>query len=212
MKNISLALNGILTIAVIILFYLHFSGSTIDKTEEKELVKEEISEEPAVEEIDSKIAYINVDSLQKNYKFYSDLINKLKGRESKYEKELSQKSAAFEKKVMEFQKKAPTMTQFEGQTRQKELAEEEQRLYKLRDDFAIKFQNEEAKLNDEFQKDVKDYIKEFNKDKNYNIIIGASSIGNVVLYYDEGINVSNAVIKGLNSQYEKKNEPATTPK
>lgn len=211
MKNISLALNGILTIAVIILFYLHFSGATTDKTQEKEIVKK-VEEDVVVEEIESKIAYINVDSLQKNYKFYSDLINKLKGRESKYEKELSQKSAAFEKKVMEFQKKAPTMTQFEGQTRQKELADEEQKLYKLRDDFAVKFQNEEAKLNDEFQKDVKDYIKEFNKNKNYNIIIGASSVGNVVLYYDEGINISNAVIKGLNTQYEHKNKPVTPTK
>ena len=45
-----------------------------------------------------------------------------------------------------------------------ELAEEEQNLYKMRDDFALKFQNEEAKLNDEFQKNVKDFIK-----KQYNI-------------------------------------------
>jgi len=207
MKNISLVLNGVLIIAVIILFYLHFSGNNIEVKEVTDVSEEVVAEESVVEEIESKIGYLNVDSLQKNYKYYADLINKLKGRESKYEKELSQKSAAFEKKVMEFQKKAPTMTQFEGQTRQKELAEEEQQLYKLRDDFAVKFQNEEAKLNDEFQKNVKDFIKEFNNDKDYNIIIGASSIGNVVLYYNEGINVSNAVIKGLNEQYAKKNQP-----
>jgi outer membrane protein len=206
MKNISLVLNGILTIAVIVLFYLHFSEKNSEESEEIAVAEEVENAEPVVEEITSSIGYINVDSLQKNYKFYADLINKLKARESKYEKELAQKSSAFEKKVMEFQQKAPTMTQFEGQTRQKELGEEEQRLYKLRDDFALKFQNEEARLNEEFQKDVKDYIKEFNKEKNYNIIIGASQLGNVVLYYNEGINVSNAIISGLNEQYKKKNE------
>ncbi len=212
MKNISLILNVILTIAVIVLFYLHFSGKNTVAKGDDALPEEVVTEETIVEEIESKVGYINVDSLQKNYKFYADLINKLKGRESKYERELSQKSAAFEKKVMEFQKKAQTMTQFEGQTRQKELADEEQSLYKLRDDFAVKFQNEEAKLNDEFQKDVKDYIKKFNEEKDYNIIIGASSIGNVVLYYNEGINISNAVIKGLNDQYNNKNAPATKSK
>ena len=107
---------------------------------------------------------------------------------------------------MEFQKKAPTMTQFEGQTKQKELAEEEQRLYKMRDDFAIKFQNEEARLNEEFQKNVKDFIKEFNKETDYNIILGASQLGNVVLDYNEGINITNEIVTGLNEQYNKEKE------
>jgi outer membrane protein len=210
MKNISLALNAILIVAVAILYYFHFSENNPDEAETSDAV--EVAEgEPGIEEveaIESKIGYLNVDSLQKKYKLYSELINKLKRREKKYEKELTTKSAAFEKKVMEFQKKAPTMTQFEGQTRQKELADEEQSLYKMRDDFAIKFQAEEAKLNDEFQKKVKDYIKKLNEETDYNIIIGSSQMGNVVLDYKEGINITNKIIVGLNEQYnnEKKQE------
>jgi hypothetical protein len=63
------------------------------------------------------------------------LIQKLKAKQTKYEAEISTKMVAFEKKVKDFQQKAQTMSQFEGQTKQQELAEEEQRLYKLRDDF-----------------------------------------------------------------------------
>ena len=108
---------------------------------------------------------------------------------------------------MVFQKKAPTMTQFEGQMRQKELAEEEQVLYKLRDDFAIKFQNEEGKLNEEFQNNVKGFIQEFNDKSQYNLIIGASQVGNVVLDYNEGINITNQIVEGLNKQYDLDNAP-----
>jgi outer membrane protein len=205
MKNLSLVLNAILVVAVAILYYMQFSES---KSVNEEIVDETLTtelESPIeVEKIQSKIGYLNVDSLQENYKLYAELINKLKGREKKYEKELSTKSAAFEKKVMEFQKKAPTMTQFEGQTRQKELADEEQKLYKMRDDFALKFQNEEAKLNNEFQKNVKDFIKEFNEKSDYNIIIGASQVGNLVLDYNEGINITSEIVKGLNEKYDKK--------
>lgn len=205
MKNLSLGLNAILIVAVAILYYLHFSEpKAIDEGLVDEVESTEIEPPVEVEKIESKIGYLNVDSLQESYKLYAELINKLKGREKKYEKELSTKSAAFEKKVMEFQKKAPTMTQFEGQTRQKELAEEEQKLYKMRDDFAIKFQNEEAKLNNEFQKNVKDFIKEFNKESDYNIIIGASQVGNLVLDYNEGINITSEIVKGLNEQYDLK--------
>jgi len=204
MKNISLGLNALLIVAVAILYYIQFSGNrVIDEEIVDEIeIAEEIEPVVDVEKIASKIGYLNVDSLQGKYKLYEELINKLKGREKKYEKELSSKSAAFEKKVMEFQKQAPTMTQFEGQTRQKELAEEEQKLYKMRDDFAMKFQNEEAKLNDEFQKKVKDYIKNYNQESEYNIIIGASQVGNIVLDYNEGINITNDIVLGLNKQYD----------
>ena len=204
MKNVSLALNAILIVAVAILYYLQFSTNKTQEVDAVEVVATEV-EAQTIEKIESNIGYLNVDSLQENYKLYSELINKLKAREKKYSKELEVKSAAFEKKVMEFQKKAPTMTQFEGQTKQKELADEEQALYKMRDDFALKFQNEEAKLNDEFQKNVKDFIKEFNKETNYNIILGASQIGNVVLDYNEGINITNDIVNGLNKQYDKEN-------
>ena len=207
MKNISLGLNVVLVVAVAILYYLQFSDSTtIEEEVIAEVETEEVEEAEEVEKIKSKIAYLNVDSLQSNYELYSELINKLKAREKKYEKELSSKSAVFEKKVMEFQKKAPTMTQFEGQTRQKELAKEEQDLYKMRDDFAVKFQNEEAKLNDEFQKNVKDFIKNYNENSTYNIIIGSSQLGNVVLDYNEGINITNEIVEGLNEQYTKEKE------
>jgi outer membrane protein len=207
MKNISLGLNVVLIIAVAILYYMQFSeakpAEDLETSEETEI--EQVEEEPVVvEKIESKIGYLNVDTLQENYQLYSELINKLKARERKYEKELSTKSAAFEKKVMEFQKNAPNMTQFEGQTKQKELAEEEQKLYKMRDDFALKFQNEEAKLNDEFQKNVKDFIKKYNEESNYNLIIGASQLGNVVLDYNAGIDITKDIVDGLNKQYDEK--------
>ena len=210
MKNISLAFNGILAIAVAILFYLHFSNTSFSTAEEEATTAEElIVEELIVKEtgtpLSGKIGYINVDSLQDSYKLYEEMIQQLEAKQKRYEREMKSKSSVFEKKVQEFQKKAPTMSQFEGQMKQKELAAEEQKLYKMRDDFTAKFQEEEIKLNDQFQKKVKSYIKKHNENANYDIIIGASQLGNIVLDYNKGIDITSQVVKGLNEQYKAEN-------
>ncbi|HRP60941.1 MAG TPA: OmpH family outer membrane protein, partial [Vicingus sp.] len=91
-----------------------------------------------------------------------------------------------------------------GQTKQQELAEAEQNLYKLREDFTIKFQEEEAKLNDEFQKTVQAFIKKYNEKTNFDIIIGASQMGNIVLDFKPGIDITQHVVEGLNTEYKEK--------
>ena len=207
MKNISLAFNGILSIAIAILFYLHFSTSSNTPTSvitEKETIEKptEKKAEQIVTELTGKIGYINIDSLQDSYKLYEQMINQLEAKQKRYEREMKSKSSAFEKKVQDFQQKAPTMSQFEGQMKQKELGEEEQKLYKMRDDFAAKFQTEEIKLNDQFQKKVKSYITNLNETANYDIIIGASQLGSIVLDYNKRIDITAEVVKGLNEQYQ----------
>ncbi|MBI2280048.1 MAG: OmpH family outer membrane protein [Bacteroidetes bacterium] len=207
MKNISILLNIVLAVAIAVLYYLHFSCSTsysIDTNDE--IVVENKDEKPAISNGIANVGYINIDSLQDKYELYDVLIQKLKAKQTKYESEISGKMQAFEKKVKDFQQKAPTMSQFEGQTKQQELAEEEQRLYKLREDFTSKFQEEEAKLNDEFQKTVQAYIEKHNEKTNYDIIIGASQLGNIVLDFKSEIDITQQVVDGLNAEYKAKSE------
>lgn len=210
MKNISFVINGILTVAVAVLFYLHFS-SPVGNSETKnnsESREEETIETPVTEEeevmvpLSGKIGYLNIDSLHKNYTYYSVLIKKLENKQKKYEREMQAESSVFQQKFQAFQQQAPTMTQFEGQLKQKELAKEEQDLYKLREEFAIKFQEEQLKLNRILEKKVNSYIKKLNETANYDIIIGSSQVGNIVLDYNKGIDITSSVSEGLNKEYE----------
>lgn len=209
MKNSSVIINIVLAVAVAVLYYLHFScASSCATTDNTETVVDannaESTPAEAVKKGFANVGYINIDSLQDKYKFYEVLIQKLKAKQSKYEGEISGKMVAFEKKVKDFQQKAATMTQFEGQMKQQELAEEEQKLYKLREDFAGKFQEEEAKLNDEFQRTVQAYIQKHNKTTQYDIIIGASQLGNIVLDFKPEIDITQNVVDGLNAEYTAK--------
>lgn len=208
MKKLSLTINIVLAIAVAVLYYLHFScanqcAEVSSNTEHVVApIKTDDVDTQKTDEIVSNIGYINIDSLQSKYALYEELTQKLKNKQTKYERELTSKMTAFEKKVQEFQKQAPTMSQFEGQMKQEELAEEEQKLYKMREDFASKFQQEEMKLNDEFQKTVQAYIQKHNEQTNFDIIIGASQMGNIVLDFKPGIDITNHVVDGLNNEYQ----------
>ena len=60
-NNISIVLNVILLLAVIVLYVLHFNGEK--SSEEQKEVKN-------TEPVDLSIAYVNSDSLLKNYDFF----------------------------------------------------------------------------------------------------------------------------------------------
>jgi len=204
MKNLSLVLNTVMGIAIIILFYLQFSSKTLAPDEQQ---KEEVPTTEAIEEMivsndsSSKIGYINVDSLQIKYKLYDELKSKLEKKEKSYDAQLKAKSKDFQKKIEDFRKKAPNMTQFEGELKQKELAEEEEKLYQMRDEYAQRFEKEMIELNTQLYKAIKDYIKQHNELTKYDIIIGESQTRNFVLDFNKDIDITNAIVKGLNKKY-----------
>jgi len=51
--------------------------------------------------------------------------------------------------------------------------------------------------------DINDYVKEYGKEHGYKIIFGASGGGNI-MYADDSSDLTNEVLKGLNSEYERK--------
>lgn len=215
MKNLSLVLNTVMGIAIIILFYLQFSSKTITSAEQQ---TEEVPTTEAIEEMivssdssKSKIGYINVDSLQIKYKLYDELKSKLEKKEKSYDAQLKAKSKEFQKKIEDFRKKAPNMTQFEGELKQKELAEEEEKIYQLREEFAQRFEKEMIELNTQLYKAIKDYIKQHNELTKYDIIIGESQTRNFVLDFNKDIDITNDIVKGLNKKYNEDKAPKVKP-
>jgi len=215
MKNLSLVLNTVMGIAIIILFYLQFSSKTLAPDEQQ---IEEVPTTEAIEEMivsndssNSKIGYINVDSLQIKYKLYDELKSKLEKKEKSYDAQLKAKSQDFQKKIEDFRKKAPNMTQFEGELKQKELAEEEEKLYQMRDEYAQRFEKEMIELNTQLYKAIKDYIKQHNELTKYDIIIGESQTRNFVLDFNKEIDITNDIVKGLNKKYNEDKAPKAKP-
>jgi outer membrane protein len=204
-KNTQNIINIALALAVVALFILHFTGNhtqTAGNDAETGLAVDTLlKNNEATAGKPLTIVYVNIDSLHQNYLLYEDLINQLRKKQEQYQRELDAKMKAFEKEVINFQETARFMSQTEGQLKQAELQEKEQKLYEMKMNLEQKFAQEEVALNNKLMKSIYDYLEEYNKEKQYDYILGHAGLGNILLANKE-LDITKEVVDGLNAKYK----------
>ena len=182
MKKSQLIINVILIAGLIVLFVLFLTNKNTDKaTENTQQTTDTLKTENI--ERSNEIAYINVDSLLRNYKFYDELEAKLMDKQKKLESQLNAKMAKFQRDVNEFQKKVQLgsfLSQASAQSQQEELGMRQQKLLQLKDDLSMQLAQETQNMNNQLLDTVVNYLKIYNKDKKYQYILNSASflIGN----------------------------------
>lgn len=205
MKKFTLIFNIILALAVVALFVLHFTQKS-GKSHTNKSGKEE-----AVADLSGqfKAAWVNMDTILNNYDMYFDLRKELEESSRKLEAELNSKSKNFEKEAMDFQDKVQKglVTRSEAQQLQAALANKEQELYRLRDDMRMQLSDEEQVKLRVIQNSITEYLKTYNVDKGYYLIL-SNTYGGPLLYGHPALDITNDVLKGLNEKYvaEKKDK------
>lgn len=191
-QQIILAVFGIAIIALFIIIFSQYKKSepTNDlNTNDTSIHKEH------------KIAFVNVDSLLKKYKFYEVLEQKLMDKQKSLENDLNRKMAAFEKEAQEFQRKVQTnsfLSQESAQRQEQELMIKQQNLFKLREDLSNELAQESQNLEKQLLDTVTNFLKEFNANKKYDYILNKAAM----LYGDEGLDITDTLVNLLNKRYE----------
>ena len=148
-----------------------------------------------------KIAYVEVDSIMSQYKFCKDysLILQRKGQNIKStlaaKQQQLQAAANFQQKM---QQNAYTREQAEAinANLQKQNAD----LQMLDQRLTNEFQNETEKYNNALRDSIQHYLKIYNQDKHYSLIL--SKAGDNLLYADKAFDITNEVVAGLNKAYK----------
>ena len=149
-----------------------------------------------------KIAYVEVDSIMSQYKFCKDysLILQRKGQNIKStlaakQQQLQAAAANFQQKM---QQNAYTRDQAEAinANLQKQNAD----LQMLDQRLTNEFQNETEKYNNALRDSIQHYLKIYNQDKHYSLIL--SKAGDNLLYADKAFDITNEVVAGLNKVYK----------
>ncbi|ABG60701.1 OmpH family outer membrane protein [Cytophaga hutchinsonii] len=211
-QRISLIINGILAVAVIGLYVLHFKGS---KTEaETTTSKSDTTNIEAAVKLDSlpdlgssngAIAFIDFEELTGKYQFYKDGVANLENDFKKKEAELMKKQQTLEENFARYQQLAASLTPEVREKREKDLMEEEQRLLQLRDRLGKDLTDKEANFNKEFLKKIDSYLKALSQEKNYSYVFTYVKGGPAtIVYAKDTLNISTQVINALNDQYKKK--------
>ena len=198
MKNSNYIINGILIVAVIVLFILQFTGrrTSSKRSEAAALVTDSTG-------FRLPIAYVRTDSLLPKYKFFNDLndayIKKMEDRRLA----VNQRADKLNKDALEFQQKAQ-MNAFISQERatqeQERLIKQKQDLDNFADQVKQELSIEQGKMLQQITDTIVAGLKLFNTPQKYQLILSNAGTDNF-LYADDSYDITNEVIDFLNARY-----------
>ena len=197
MKNASLIMNAVLSVAVVVLFILHFTSkpAVADNTSQ--------STESGVIASRGDIVFLQLDSLVSNYDMFNDLSSELESKAQGIQDDISKKGRALENDAKDFQLKIQKglLTRAAAESQQQTLAAREQELNMLIQQRQGEMAEEEAVLYRRILDALKTYLEQMNRETGYAMIINTSGSTNNVLQGDPGLDITNVVVKGLNEEY-----------
>ena len=192
MKNLSVALNVVLLIAVGILYFLFFKNNGSTPAAKRTDTKDVATAAPA------KIAYFEMDSLEVGYKFIKDVQEQLTSREQGITSEMNNLKKNYMDRIQQLQAREKTMTPEEGQAAQQEINQMQQKIQGKEAELTQSYQAEKFRLLQETNKKIEDFLKTFNQEKKYAFIFSHSP-GDFIYYKDSSRNITSEIIEGLNA-------------
>ena len=193
MKNILLAINIILLVLVGYLYYLHFSKDKIVSTNEVQSSVMPNSGEK------SKVAYIDLDSLQNNYSYYKKIKADFELKQSQANDEITAMQKKYQTRAMQLQQKGASMNQQEQEAAMQEINKMQQDLQTKKQAIDNDLYNYNSKMKEDILSRIQNFLKVYNKDGKYAYIFSYEP--GFMFYKDSTLNITPDVIAGLNTEY-----------
>jgi len=190
-KNISGVLNVVLLVAVAGLYYLQFAGGgSEEKTEQKEGM---MVDNPT-------IVYVNSDSLLTNYQYIKDQQQALREKSEKLNAEYTNRAQGLQTEFNNYQKNGSNMTIGQARAVEEDLMKKQQNLKLYEQSLGQQLVNEEGKINQELYNKVSAFLKQYGEENELHMVVKYNP-GSDVLYANGGMDITEAVIAGLNAEY-----------
>lgn len=151
------------------------------------------------------IAYINIDSLLQNYSYSKDLNEVLIRKRENAQATLTQKARQLDADMQEFQRKHENnafLSEQSFKSQQQALVKKQQNLQQLEENLTQELVKEQQKMNEQLRDSIYKFLRSYNKDKKYQMIISNTMNDNIMIA-DPIYNITNDVVDALNSKYKK---------
>jgi outer membrane protein len=157
-----------------------------------------------------KIAYVEVDSLMTQFDFAKDYSESLQKKSINARNTLTQKGNALQAAVNNFQQKLNNngfQSREQAASVQAAIERQQRDLQDLQARLETELANETAKFNEALRDSLQNFLKDYNADKKFDLIL--SKAGDNILMADKKFDITQDVINGLNKRYKpaKKAEP-----
>ena len=197
-NNISLCAIGISLIAIAISLFNMLGSKSCEKedTNIKKVAK-------TIQKGDLKIAYINTDTILAKYDMAIEMQKALETKQKQAENSLKQAQASLEKDYADFMKNGEKLTLTQQKAKDKSLQQRMQNLQQMPAKLQQELQQEQMAQNKKLLDAVYAFVKDYNaKHDKYNIILSKSYSNSPTLYIDDGMDITEEIVKGLNAEYK----------
>lgn len=150
-----------------------------------------------------KIAYVEIDSLLTKYRFWNDLNEMMIKKEENIRTTLNEKAKDLDSEMREFQRKLENNGFASRERAEQEnlrISQKQRDLQQLQEKLSNELQSENQKNSLQLRDSINSFLKIYNKDKGYSLIISNTGFDNL-LYADPAFNITNEIVEGLNARY-----------
>jgi outer membrane protein len=197
MKNGLLIWNAVLTLLTGFLLFKQLGGNkkntggTVVKTTDISVTNKPVS-----------IAYFEMDSVASQFEMVKTLKADLSKKENGMQNELDRLTKAIQQRYLFFQnqEKEGKLTPETAQNAGVEIKKMEDDLKMKRAQMEQEYSDFMAKRQADIKTKIEDYIKEYNQQTKFTYVL--SDDPGLFYYRDTTLNITNEVIKGLNSRYK----------
>ena len=164
----------------------------------------------------AKIVWLNIDTLQEKYQYFidenkiiMDQLQKLDNEVKSKEKAILSSQTAFQNRLQELQSRAELMSPNEIMAAQSELEAKEKEIITMNETYQkfkesrqmAMLQKQEA-TNTKIKKRIDTYLEKLAEAQGLDFILTYSDITNPVLFGSKKLDITEAVIDGLNKDYK----------
>jgi outer membrane protein len=200
MKNGLLILNGVLLLAVAILFYLHFSsGKTNDKNPGTSGLKETTLPDTAKS---GRIAYLDIDSIESNLEVVKLVRKELDKKKDSINEILAGIEKSIRNKANEYQSKLATMTEAQQEMARNDINQRQSDFETTKQQYNQFYMDAYNVKDQQIRGEIEEFLKVYNKDRKFSFILAYDP--RIIYYKDTMYNITTEVIKGVNEMYKKK--------
>jgi outer membrane protein len=199
MKKAQVIVNVVLLVAVIILFFLYFSGGR-KCSSANGVCGNSMNVKDTSCATHPRIAYVELDSLNNEVTFIRERKTELEGEQKDIESDYNNAYTQLEAEKNNFLKRGASITQPEAEAFQQKLIQQQQQVEADKQSRSQKLAEKGAKVMEDMQKTLKDFLTDYNKDKRYTYILATGTGLDYMFYKDSTLNITSDIVKGLNNK------------
>lgn len=146
------------------------------------------------------MAYVDTAKLMSQYKGMADVKKAIELKAKAWQSKMDTLTQEIEGDIKKYEKERAQMSEREKKTTEELIGRKQEQFMQFKQASQNKEVQEEQKITSDALVKINEVITEYGKANSYTIIFGTSS-GNIV-YANDGINITDAIVQVLNAQYD----------